>query len=210
MGCLVLIVQHGEKQRLPGGNGLTKFGRLQADATGDWLRSSHSVTRIVTSPLRRAVETCDPIARRVGLAATTDDRLGERMNWEGGDGQTLEEFLFEWRRTSLDRSFVPTNGDSSHKAASRFIEALDELARMTGDDGEVVVVAHGGVTVDALRTLLGDESLLARAAIADRRRRSVLCDHDPSTGAQRMGCRAALHCPPRGGHRSSAVLRRVP
>jgi broad specificity phosphatase PhoE len=33
---------------------------------------------------------------------------------------------------------------------------------MTVDDGDVVVVAHGGVTVDALRTLLGDESLLAQ------------------------------------------------
>ena len=159
MGCLVLIVQHGEKDRLPGDPGLTQHGRRQAEATGNWLRSSHSVTRVVTSPLRRAVETAQPIARLLGLEVTIDDRLRERMNWDDGDAQSIEAFLSEWRQTAEDRSFVPLNGDSSHEAAARFIAALDELA---GDDGEVVVVAHGGVTVDALRTILGDEALLAQ------------------------------------------------
>ena len=159
---MILIVQHGEKDRLPGDPGLTESGRLHAEATAAWLRSTGSVSRIVTSPLRRAVETAEPIARLLGLAVTTDDRLRERMNWEGGDGQAIEEFMFEWRRASADRSFVPTNGDSSHQAAARFIAALDDLAMSTGDDGEVVVVAHGGVTVDVLRTLLGDQQLLAQ------------------------------------------------
>jgi len=162
VGCLVLIVQHAEKDRLPGDPGLTEFGRLQAEATADWLCSTRSVTRVVTSPLRRAVQTSEPIARLLGLEVTTDDRLRERMNWEGGDEQTVEEFMTEWRRASADRSFVPLNGDSSRQAAVRFIAALDELAMNTADDDEVVVVAHGGVTVDALRTLLGDDLLIAQ------------------------------------------------
>jgi broad specificity phosphatase PhoE len=162
MGCVVLIVQHGEKDRVPGDPGLTGSGRLQAEATADWLHSKRSVTRIVTSPLRRAVETSEPIARLHGLVVTVDDRLRERMNWEGTDGQTIEEFTSEWHRASADRFYVPTGGDSSSQAAARFIAALDEIAATT-NDGEVVVVAHGGVTVDVLRTLLGDEPLLARA-----------------------------------------------
>ncbi len=32
------------------------------------------------------------------------------------------------------------------------------------DEGDVVVVAHGGVTVDAIRAVLGDGPLLARQA----------------------------------------------
>ena len=43
-------------------------------------------------------------------------------------------------------------------AAERFLAALDDL-RGTGT--VTVAVAHGGVTVDALRAFLGDEVLLA-------------------------------------------------
>ncbi len=55
----------------------------------------------------------------------------------------------------------PSIGDSSATAAERFLEALDELAWR--HPGETVVVAHGGVTVDLLRTLIGDDQLLATA-----------------------------------------------
>ena len=161
MGCVVLVVQHGEKRRLPGDPGLTDSGRLQAEATAAWLSATHSVTRIVTSPLRRAIETAAPIARVLGLEATLDDRLRERMNWDGEGGQTAEEFMADWHRASADRSFVPRHGDSSHDAAARFIAALDAIAS-TSEGGEVVAVSHGGVTVDALRTLVGDDPLLAQ------------------------------------------------
>jgi broad specificity phosphatase PhoE len=162
VGCLILIVQHGEKEWQPGDPGLTDLGRNQARRTAQWLLSTHAVDRIVTSPLRRAVETAEPIARLLSLDVTMDARLRERMNWEGEHEQTLEAFLAEWRRASADRSFVPRSGDSSEQAAERFVAALDDLAATAGDDGQVVVVAHGGVTVDALRTLLGDERLLAQ------------------------------------------------
>ena len=161
VGCLILVVQHGEKEPLPGDPGLTAAGRAQAQATAEWLRSTHTVTRVATSPLRRARETAGPIASMFGVDVATDHRLRERMNWEGDEEQSLETFLSEWHRTSTDRSFVPQGGDSSHQAADRFLAALDDLAGAT-DDGEAVAVAHGGVTVDALRTVLGDAELVAQ------------------------------------------------
>jgi broad specificity phosphatase PhoE len=36
--AVVYLVQHGEKQGLPGDPGLTAKGRQQATATGRWLR----------------------------------------------------------------------------------------------------------------------------------------------------------------------------
>ena len=159
MAPQIVVVQHGDKERTAGDPGLTDIGRTNAQATAAWLSSAQRVTRVVTSPMRRAVETARPIADALGLDLTTDDRLRERMNWEGEE-QTLGEFLDEWRRASADRSFVPRSGDSSEQAAGRFLAALEALAE-TGDDGDVAVVAHGGVTVDAIRTVLGDETLLA-------------------------------------------------
>jgi broad specificity phosphatase PhoE len=162
VGCLVLVVQHGEKARLPGDPGLTEAGHVEAATTAAWLHSAQAVTRVVSSPARRAVETAEPIAERYGLEVSVDDRLRERMNWEGAADGTLDEFLAEWSRASEDRSFVPRGGDSSQQAADRFIAALNELADEANPGEQLVVVAHGGVTVDALRTLLGDAYVRAR------------------------------------------------
>jgi len=123
-----------------------------------WLAENRpDVEAIVASPLRRAQETADPIAAAFGLDLMTDARLRERMDWDDGSNIGLDEFLTEWQRATDDRSYQPSAGDSSVDAADRFIAALAELER--GNAGVVVVVAHGGVTVDALRTIAGDDAV---------------------------------------------------
>lgn len=155
MGVEILIVQHGEKIRSAGDPGLTAEGHRQAAVVAHWLAENHpEVEAIVVSPLRRAQETAAPIAAAFGLELTTDARLRERMNWDGDASIGLDEFLAEWQRATDDRSYQPAIGDSSLDAAERFIAALVDLER--GEAGVVVVVAHGGVTVDALRTIAGD------------------------------------------------------
>jgi broad specificity phosphatase PhoE len=81
------------------------------------------------------------------------------MNWGDESEISLERFLVEWQRTSTERTYRPMVGDSSTDAADRFIAALVDLGRSI-QDGPVVVVTHGGVTVDALRTLVGDASVM--------------------------------------------------
>jgi probable phosphoglycerate mutase len=163
----VLVVQHGEKERSCGDPGLTARGREQARITAQRLARGGSPAAICTSPMRRAIETAAPIAAALDVVATTDVRLRERMNWECAPAQPIDEFLREWRRASADRSYEPRSGDSSHRAASRFVGALDALAE--SHSGSAIVVTHGGVTTDALRTLLGDATLrsLAPALIDD-------------------------------------------
>ena len=156
---VVLIVQHGEKEPFAGDPGLTYKGRQQAASAGRWISEQFRVDALWSSPHRRAVETASEIARWVGRPVRRDERLRERMNWAGPVIQSIQEFLAEWDRSSTDRSYVPQDGDSSSAAAERFLAALDEM-RSTGS--VTVVVAHGGVTVDALRTILGDETLLSK------------------------------------------------
>ena len=50
---MVYLVQHGEKQPLPGDPGLTELDRQQAARTGWWLRGL-GVSAVWTSPMRRA------------------------------------------------------------------------------------------------------------------------------------------------------------
>jgi broad specificity phosphatase PhoE len=155
MICMALayLVQHGEKEPLPGDPGLTPAGREQADRTGRWLHGC-GVQALYASPMRRARETADGIASVTGLAIRPDARLAERLNWDGS--QPYEAFLTLWARTAGDRDLVPPGGVSSRQAGTR-LQAF--LAGLPGASGPVAVVTHGGITIELLRNLLGDEAL---------------------------------------------------
>jgi broad specificity phosphatase PhoE len=150
---MAYLVQHGEKERRPGDPRLTQAGRDQAVRAGQWLRDQ-GIRALYSSPLRRALQTADGIASVTGLAVQTDARLGERLNWEGRE--SYDAFLARWDRTTDDRDFVPAGGDSSRQAGARLLAFLADLR---GSVGPVAAVTHGGVTIDLLRTLLGDEAL---------------------------------------------------
>ena len=92
-----------------------------------------------SSPMRRAVETTEPIVKMAGLRLVTDSRVRERTNWDNPSHESVDQFLENWQRASADREYVPRSGDSSHLAA-------------TYDHGVAAVVAHGGITMDACGT----------------------------------------------------------
>jgi broad specificity phosphatase PhoE len=58
----------------------------------------------------------------------------------------------------VDRDFAPAGGQSSRQAGERL---LGFLADLPAGARPVAAVTHGGVTVDLLRTLLGDGQLPA-------------------------------------------------
>jgi broad specificity phosphatase PhoE len=155
----ILVVQHAEKERTPGDPGLTPTGHEQARRVAARLAGTGPVA-LWTSPLRRAQETAAPIAAALGLDVVVEPRLRERMNWDGS--QPFDDFLADWQHATADRSFVPRTGDSSLAAAARFLAGLADLAQLA-PDATAIVVAHGGVTTDALRTVLGDAGLHRRS-----------------------------------------------
>ena len=150
---LIFLVQHAEAGPGPGDPGLTDAGRQQAGRTALWLYGC-GLNAVYSSPLRRAIETAEHIAGAAGLSVRRDVRLRERMNWDGE--QTLAEFRAEWDRSTLDRDFVPSRGDSSRQAGQRLRSFLLDLA---AEPGPVAATSHGGVTMDLLRTLLSEPEL---------------------------------------------------
>jgi broad specificity phosphatase PhoE len=150
---MAYLVQHGEKERLPGDPGLTEAGREQAICAGRWLRDQ-GIRALYSSPLRRALQTAGGIASVTGLAVQTDARLTERLNWDGRE--SYDAFLALWARTTDDRDLVPTGGESSRQAGARLLAFLADLRASAGP---VAAVTHGGVTIELLRTLLGDAAV---------------------------------------------------
>jgi broad specificity phosphatase PhoE len=78
------LVQHAQKEPLPGDPGLTQLGHQQATSTGRWLRGQ-AVRALYSSPSRRARQTAEGIASVTGLAVRLDARLRERLNWDGSE-----------------------------------------------------------------------------------------------------------------------------
>ncbi|MEV4509315.1 histidine phosphatase family protein [Dactylosporangium sp. NPDC049525] len=152
---LVYLVRHAEKRSEPGDPGLTERGGWQAAQTALWL-SGVGLHAVYSSPLCRAWQTAAPIARATGLDVRRDERLRERMNWDGVE--PIEDFLAAWSRCVRDRDFVPRMGDSSRQAGARLHAFLQDRV---DEPGAVAAVTHGGVTADLLRTLVGDDRVPA-------------------------------------------------
>ena len=151
---LVTVVQHAEKERTAGDPGLTARGHEQARRVARWMAGA-DVGVLLCSPLRRARETAAPLAEVLGVEPVLDDRLVERMNWDGS--LPIEEFLHDWAAATEDRAFAPRIGESSLAAGERFASVVREAG--DGSRGHVVLVSHGGVTVDGLRSLVGDQEV---------------------------------------------------
>jgi broad specificity phosphatase PhoE len=119
---LIYLVQHAQKQPGAGDPELTALGHDQAARTARWL-SRVGLIAVHSSPQRRARQTAEAIAAASGLEVRLDDRLRERMNWDGRS--PLSDFLAEWDRCTRDRDHVTDGGPhgvTSTRAAPARVE----------------------------------------------------------------------------------------
>jgi probable phosphoglycerate mutase len=147
---VVLLVRHGQTPTtgtvVPGrapGLSLSAEGRKQAEAAADRLRPLARLAAVYASPLARARETADPIARSRALAVRveaqlTDVDVGE---WTGAELKQLRKRP-EWRLVQRHPSgFRFPGGESFTEMQARMVEAVARLvARHPG--AVVVAVTH--------------------------------------------------------------------
>lgn len=151
------LIRHGIKESIVGDFSLSKRGRKQAEITAHYL-SLLNIKEVYSSSLKRAFETASIIGNRVGLRIKVDNRLTERLSWDGKD--PFKKFEDEWRKTDLDQNYKPLYGFSSFESGNRIRSLFDEVAN-TSSAKSTVFVAHGGVITDLLLNLFS-ESRLAR------------------------------------------------
>jgi len=163
----LLLVRHAESQgnaerRLQGRREfpLTERGVEQAQALASRLATT-PVAAIYASPLQRAMQTADVVARKRGLSVMVETRVQEYDFGETLSGLTWQEI----RETkpevvealSHDNSDFPRYpGEEGRGAFSeRVREALGEIAAKHGQDESALVVTHAGPIVVFLMEALG-------------------------------------------------------
>lgn len=151
----IYLIRHGQKQRIPGNPPLTEFGEKQAQATADYF-ASIPLDAIIASPVLRTQQTAKIVADTLNMPIITDKRLVERAEWYEGP---FAEFMDEWRKSSEDRNYDPSTGDSSLKAGKR-VEALVWELEQKKEYDSVLFVSHGGIITDFLRNVTSDDFLI--------------------------------------------------
>jgi ribonuclease H / adenosylcobalamin/alpha-ribazole phosphatase len=154
------LLRHGETPLSPerrfSGRGdpeLTDKGAAQARAAAGRF-AGRDVTAVLSSPLRRAVQTAAAVAEVTGGVVVTDDDLAETDfgDWEG---HTWAEIQAAWPdalgRWLSDPSAPPPGGESFTSVFTRVARARERLsAAYTG--ATIVVVSH----VTPIKSLLRD------------------------------------------------------
>jgi broad specificity phosphatase PhoE len=159
---LCYLIRHGEslynaEGRIQGQSdvALSPLGLMQAEAIAATL-ADEQIDAIFASPLRRALQTADPVATRLGLSIQPDDRLKEihagifqGLLWAEIESKFPDSAQL-WRQQQPD--FLIPGGESRRALMVRGLAAFESI-RESGYR-RVAVVSHGGILAAALKALL--------------------------------------------------------
>jgi broad specificity phosphatase PhoE len=156
------LIRHAEKdadnQLMVGrteGIGLTSRGREQAIAIAERLRK-RNIKHLLCSPLDRAQQTAEPLARSLGLTVQTSSALHE-LDFGLWTGKTLDQLatMPGWREFNMFRSGSrPPEGETMVAVQARMVHEILRLGAAFPED-EIALVSHGDPIRAALIYFLG-------------------------------------------------------
>ena len=146
------LVRHGQARADDGtyneDTPLSPLGRRQAEAVAVGLANA-SLAAIYASPMRRARETAEPLARVTGLDVQVEERLREFEIAGWGPGM-VEDVDWAWRPDDVG---VP-GGETIAAFAERVAAACDDIVP-THAGGAIAIVSHSGTGDAILRWAMG-------------------------------------------------------
>lgn len=160
----LLLVRHALPLRSEPGQGsdpdLSADGLAQAQRLPAAL-ARFPVSRLVSSPQRRAIQTAGPLAKELGLQVEVDERLAE-YDRDMSHYVPIEEIAKEnpEELARLVSGHLPSSVDENAFMA-RINAAVEDLVAAGDHDGTVAVFSHGGVINVLLHKILGTERLLS-------------------------------------------------
>ncbi|KQY07292.1 phosphoglycerate kinase [Mycobacterium sp. Root135] len=156
----LLLVRHALPLRSEAGQGsdpdLSPEGVEQAKRLPDALKR-FPITRLVSSPQRRALQTGQPVADALGLPIEVDERLAEYDY--GLSHYTPIEQASEEDLKRLMSGQLPGDVDQDAFIA-RVRAGIEDVVAGAGHDETVAVFSHGGVVNAMVHTVMKTERLL--------------------------------------------------
>ncbi|OBG86205.1 phosphoglycerate kinase [Mycobacterium sp. E136] len=156
----LLIIRHALPLRSEPGQGsdpdLSEEGIEQAKRLPEAL-ARFPVSRLVSSPQKRAIQTAEPVAEALGLPIDIDDRLAE-YDRDLSHYTPVEEISEEDMRR-LANGELPSGVDQS-AFLSRVKAGVDDIVEAAKREDTVALFSHGGVINALVHDVMGTERLL--------------------------------------------------
>ena len=111
--------------------------------------AAEAVAAIYSSPYPRAVQTVEPLARRLGTEISLVDDLRERLLSLGA----LPDWREQLQRAWTDFGYALEDGESSAEGQRRVTEVLGTLRRRH-IGSRIVVASHGNLIALALHAIV--------------------------------------------------------
>ena len=126
------------------GDRLTELGWQQARNAAEAL-DGRGFTRLISSPMRRAQETAEPISEALGLPVETDEEIYELREVDGyGALAPEEQKLRRWSEWMVqhadDPGYAPPGADSFESMRER---TRGFMRRLEAEKGMPLVITHG-------------------------------------------------------------------
>ena len=130
---------------------LNEQGRLEAQQLAERLEPM-KFDAIYSSPLERALETAEPLARSMQLEVRKSDALNE-IDFGEWSGKTFEQLHADerWRHFNTHRSTTSVlGGESFLEVQNRMVKEIDRLSREHREQ-RVAIVSHA----DPIKAIVG-------------------------------------------------------
>ncbi len=154
----LLLIRHGLPVRRELADGiadpeLAPDGVEQAKRLADYL-AAEKIHAVYTSPLRRALQTAEPVAAAHGVQIVVDDAVAE---WDRNSSEYVP--IEELKAANDPRWVAMMNGEwtaeeTPEEFRARIVGAIERLIAGHGGD-TIAVVCHGGVINGYLSHILG-------------------------------------------------------
>jgi probable phosphoglycerate mutase len=156
----LLIIRHALPLRTEPGQGsdphLSEAGVEQAKTLPDAL-ARYPISRVVSSPQIRAIQTAQPVADELGLDVDIDDRLAE-YDRDLSHYTPVEEISAEDMKR-LASGQLPSGVDEKAFVA-RVKAGVNDIVKAAGHEDTVALFSHGGVINALIHDVMGTEQLL--------------------------------------------------
>ena len=146
---------------------LSEKGRAGSERLADFLQGK-GIEQIYSSPYPRAVQTLEPLARRLGLPIELEPDLRERTV-----GSWVEDFPAFARRQWEDFDYRLEQGESLRQVQQRAVPALERLAQRS--KGKPSLLADTGRPSACCSILLAKAGLAIPISAASGKRRPGWC-----------------------------------
>ncbi len=120
MNKTVYLVRHCQATGKESKAELTEKGQEQARELISFFKD-RNIKQIISSPMKRAIQSVQPLANNLGKQIKIDDRLSEHKLMS----KDLKDWLDRIEDTLKDQDLKMVDGESSRKIAARGMEVLE-------------------------------------------------------------------------------------